>query len=46
MLQLKSSDRALGDRLWKRIDAEMARILFGASGPACFQVKLRYETHR
>ena len=32
--------------IWKRIDAEAARILFGASGPACFQVELRYETHR
>jgi len=28
--------RGLGDLLWKRIDAETA----------CFQVKLRYETHR
>src|SRR5437588_10193824 len=33
-LQLRSSDGALGDLLWKRIDTETARILFGASGPA------------
>jgi len=46
MVQLGSSDGALGDLLAKRIDAETARILFGASGPACFQVKLRYETDR